>query len=438
MKDYLKQQYIITVEEDLEIACLIPEIALLVSTSIEDDKNPTLRITKHGNQDQTQSLPRQFSECTFLFMKLMIIDEDQIYQLFFSGKDKDSMAGLYVLSIPKDNIAKSVMTLLSNITKDKIKLFYSYCQIRNEILVRREFGATIQLLQLKRIGTQFALKHTIELRNDFSEIQFVLELQNRCIFTSSGIYSLEILETAGRPKEGIIKNIRPLDLKPAHVWINPEYTSLNPFCIKDSHTAILADYNNQQYLLTNREGSDIRARLMNFPLFLSFQMELDKSKSLHKLSEDGMFFDKFNLFGNSRYTVPHYLMFRKSMFSSYDLKTQQISYYRRMEKVDEERLTYLELRVYKSDILDQSDTDSSTINDLHFIQNNPVSLLMSYNILNRTTFLYQLVKAKKSNVINHLLSALELLPANQLPFLFPEIYLNGQLGTAFDCAFDLE
>ena len=83
-----------------------------------------------------------------------------------------------------------------------------------------------------------------------------------------------------------------------------------------------------------------------------------------------------------------------------------------MEEVDEERLTYLELRVYKKDILDESDTDSSTINDLQFIQNNPVSLLMSYNILNRTTFLYQLVKAKKSNVINHLLSALELLPAN--------------------------
>ena len=83
-----------------------------------------------------------------------------------------------------------------------------------------------------------------------------------------------------------------------------------------------------------------------------------------------------------------------------------------MEEVDEERLTYLELRVYNKDILDESNVESNTIDDLQFIQNNPVSLLMSYNILNRTTFLYQLVKAYKSNVINHLLSALELLPAN--------------------------
>lgn len=79
-------------------------------------------------------------------MKLMIIDEDQIYQLFFSGKEKDYMPGLYVLSIPKDNIAKSAMTILS-ITKEYLKLFYYYCQIRNEILVREEYGyTTIQLL----------------------------------------------------------------------------------------------------------------------------------------------------------------------------------------------------------------------------------------------------------------------------------------------------
>ena len=76
----------------------------------------------------------------------MIIDEDQIYQLFFSGKEKDYTLGLYVLSIPKDNIAKSAIKLLS-ITKEYLKLFYYYCQIRNEILVREEYGyTTIQLL----------------------------------------------------------------------------------------------------------------------------------------------------------------------------------------------------------------------------------------------------------------------------------------------------
>ena len=74
-----------------------------------------------------------------------------------------------------------------------------------------------------------------------------------------------------------------------------------------------------------------------------------------------------------------------------------------MEEEDEERLTYIALRTYWSDILDCFDHESSTIEDLRFIQNNSLTLLMSYNVLNRTTFLYQLVKAKKVKVIIHLL-----------------------------------
>lgn len=82
-----------------------------------------------------------------------------------------------------------------------------------------------------------------------------------------------------------------------------------------------------------------------------------------------------------------------------------------MDEDDEEILTYIALRNYCSEILDCFDYDSSTVDDIDFIQNNSLPLLMSYNILNRTTFLYQLVKAKKNKVIIHLLKALELVPA---------------------------
>ena len=75
--------------------------------------------------------------------------------------------------------------------------------------------------------------------------------------------------------------------------------------------------------------------------------------------------------------------------------------------------------------MDCFDHKSSTVDDLQFIKNNPVSLLMSYNVLNRTTFLYELIKAKKAKVIKQLLKTLEMIPSSEVPFMFPEVYVNG-------------
>lgn len=50
---------------------------------------------------------------------------------------------------------------------------------------------------------------------------------------------------------------------------------------------------------------------------------------------------------------------------------------------------------------------------------------MSYNVLNRSTFLYELIKAKKVKVIKQLLKTLEMIPSSEVPFMFPEVYVNG-------------
>ena len=47
---------------------------------------------------------------------------------------------------------------------------------------------------------------------------------------------------------------------------------------------------------------------------------------------------------------------------------------------------------------------------------------MSYNVLQRTTFLYELVKNNKVPVILELLNTLEMNAKKDCPFLFPEVF----------------
>ena len=184
--------------------------------------------------------------------------------------------------------------------------------------MRVEEATCFQLIQLKRDGTKLVLKATINLLNFVEILANILDYENRIIFTKRGLYSLEILENDDGSKQPVIKNIRPYDLEEVKLWISPDYANFEPVSIRDTHTTLLTDYNKEQCLLTNRERTDIQAQIVNLP---HFTKNSDKPKSLQILSADGKFLESYNLFDNSRNTVPHYLMFKKSMFSSYDYKT---------------------------------------------------------------------------------------------------------------------
>ena len=68
----------------------------------------------------------------------------------------------------------------------------------------------------------------------------------------------------------------------------------------------------------------------------------------------------------------------------------------------------------------------------------PIQEVLSYNILKRTYFLYEIVKDKKVTVIDEVLNILDFLPVKDIPFLFPEVCVEGKLDTAFDRAFSLD
>lgn len=72
------------------------------------------------------------------------------------------------------------------------------------------------------------------------------------------------------------------------------------------------------------------------------------------------------------------------------------------------------------------------------IQKLPISQILSFNLITRSTFLYEIMRRKKTAVIDALLTVLEFLPPKEVPYLFPEVCVEGKFDTAFDCAFSLE
>lgn len=73
-----------------------------------------------------------------------------------------------------------------------------------------------------------------------------------------------------------------------------------------------------------------------------------------------------------------------------------------------------------------------------FIQEHGIEVLLSYNIIRRTTFLYELVKLQKKQAILEFIEQLEMSSKREQPFLFPEVFNGGFMDTAFDRAFDLK
>jgi hypothetical protein len=106
--------------------------------------------------------------------------------------------------------------------------------------------------------------------------------------------------------------------------------------------------------------------------------------------------------------------------------------------INEERLSFLQVRVGSNDILDCIDPNSSSKEDIEYITKERIAHVLSYSIIKRSTFFYEIVKNKKMAVIDALLNILDFLSPKDVPFMFPEVLVDGCLDTAFDCAFSLE
>jgi|LauGreDrversion4_2_1035121.scaffolds.fasta_scaffold78971_2 hypothetical protein len=117
----------------------------------------------------------------------------------------------------------------------------------------------------------------------------------------------------------------------------------------------------------------------------------------------------------------------------------EISYYRSFQERNVQRLAFIKLRNYNHDILDCKTGDFDSVADeINYIQNHGPDILLSYNIIKRTTFLYELVRQGKRLVVLEFLDNIELSSKKDCaPFLFPEVFFDGEIDTAFDRAFDL-
>lgn len=117
----------------------------------------------------------------------------------------------------------------------------------------------------------------------------------------------------------------------------------------------------------------------------------------------------------------------------------ELSYYRSFEERRLQRLAFLKLRNYNHEILDcKASGLNSVAEEIRYIQNHGPDILLSYNIIKRTTFLYELVRLGKRLVVMEFLDTLEVSSKKDCgPFLFPEVFHDGKLDTAFDRVFDL-
>jgi hypothetical protein len=66
-----------------------------------------------------------------------------------------------------------------------------------------------------------------------------------------------------------------------------------------------------------------------------------------------------DLFGETLSPLPFNLVYRRHLFSSFDMKSLQFSYYQSQELISEDRLSFLPVRVTVDSILDCSDKKRS-------------------------------------------------------------------------------
>ncbi len=95
-----------------------------------------------------------------------------------------------------------------------------------------------------------------------------------------------------------------------------------------------------------------------------------------------------DLFGETSNPLPFNLMYRRHLFSSFDIDSLQFSYYQSKELISEERISFLPVRVYVDSILDCSDNKRSYKDYIEYIKNERIEKLLSYDIISRRTFLY--------------------------------------------------
>lgn len=186
--------------------------------------------------------------------------------------------------------------------------------------------------------------------------------------------------------------------------------------------------------LDSQEGA---VQLINMGDIMLMEDSLKLPKG-HQEELEGGLVRKLNLFNLSSVSPPFNLLFRPQLYSSYDHLTRTISYFESEEQINEERVSFIMLRTYADPILDCFDPKSSSKDDIAAIKGLPISQTLSFNLITRSNFLYDIMRHKKTVVIDALLTVLDLLPPREVPFLFPEVCVEGKLDTAFDCAFSLE
>lgn len=205
---------------------------------------------------------------------------------------------------------------------------------------------------------------------------------------------------------------------------------INDF-VKDGPFTILSDRFDDISYITYR--GEYVAQVTDFAAYC----EKQSRRGLQFISgESSEFLETFHFFQPSPCAIPRHLLIIHGLFSSYDFKKKTISYYRNFEERETQRLAFIVIRNYSHEILDCKDPRPNGA-EITYIQNHGLEILLSYNIVQRTTFLYQLVYYKKRAAVLEFLNQLEMSSKREYPFLFPEVFCDGHMDTAFDRAFDI-
>jgi hypothetical protein len=104
-----------------------------------------------------------------------------------------------------------------------------------------------------------------------------------------------------------------------------EILSLEDF-VSDGAFRVFSCYSEEFCYLT--ENGVYKAQIGNFD---NYTKKSGKKGQVAK-SDDGNFIERYHFFDETRSTVPRHLLFMKTLYASYDFKTQEISYYRSFEE----------------------------------------------------------------------------------------------------------
>lgn len=105
--------------------------------------------------------------------------------------------------------------------------------------------------------------------------------------------------------------------------------------------------------------------------------------------------------------------------------SQAISFLKLRTKFD----PILDFNVFKDDGQEFFEDDFK-----NYIENTSIEDLLSYNVINRSNFLLNLIKeeGKKDNIIDVLFTKIESLNPDEIPFLLPGEYIGNKISTSFD------